>query len=85
MTFLILIRNNKSYSMKQHQFQIKGKLQITRILMTKYNNTLVFICLIGIAQDKENQRASMYVNYMRPKATRIDMGRKSSIYVEHFS
>ena len=22
----------------------------------------------------------MYVNYMRPKATRIDMGRKSSIY-----
>ena len=49
----------------------------------KINKANSLICLIRIAQYKENQRTSMYVNYMRPKATRIDMGRKSSIYVEH--
>ena len=43
------------------------------------------ICLIRIAQYKENQRTSMYFDYVRPKATRIAKGRKSSIYVAKFS
>ena len=79
--------NQKLYLLLNEATSISEKRKIAdyKKFDDKINNTHSLICLIRMGQYKENQRTSMYVNYMRPKATRIDMGRKSSIYVEHCS
>ena len=50
----------------------------------KINKAHSFICLIRIAEYKENWRTSMYVNYLCAKTTSIDMGKKSSVYTKKF-